>query len=32
VIAVYGNGQPAFKSTLDDALKQAIANSESRAH
>ncbi|MDX6358949.1 MAG: uncharacterized protein QOH37_2003 [Nocardioidaceae bacterium] len=32
VIAVYGNGQPAFKSTLDDALRQAIANSESHAH
>ncbi|WP_151084513.1 UPF0182 family protein [Nocardioides cynanchi] len=32
VIAVYGNGQPAFKSTLDDALRQAIANFESRAH
>jgi uncharacterized protein len=26
VIAVYGDGQPAFKSTLDAALKQAIAN------
>ncbi len=32
VIAVYGNGQPAFKTTLDDALKQAIANAESHAH
>jgi uncharacterized protein len=32
VIAVYGNGQPAFKTTLDDALKQAIVNSEPRAH
>jgi uncharacterized membrane protein (UPF0182 family) len=26
VIAVYGDGQPAFKSTLTAALKQAIAN------
>ncbi|HET9842760.1 MAG TPA: UPF0182 family protein, partial [Nocardioides sp.] len=26
VIAVYGDGQPAFKSTLPAALKQAIAN------
>jgi uncharacterized membrane protein (UPF0182 family) len=26
VIAVYGNGQPAFKPTLDSALRQAIAN------
>jgi uncharacterized membrane protein (UPF0182 family) len=26
VIAVYGNGQPAFDSTLSAALKQAIAN------
>ena len=26
VIAVYGDGQPAFKSTLDSALRQAIAN------
>jgi uncharacterized membrane protein (UPF0182 family) len=31
VIAVYGNGQPAFKATLDDALRQAVANSESQA-
>jgi uncharacterized membrane protein (UPF0182 family) len=29
VIAVYGNGQPAFSATLDEALKQAIANSGS---
>jgi uncharacterized protein len=26
VIAVYGDGQPAFRSTLDSALRQAIAN------
>ena len=26
VIAVYGNGQPAFESTLNAALAQAIAN------
>ena len=26
VIAVYGNGQPAFKPTLNAALRQAIAN------
>ena len=26
VIAVYGDGQPAFKPTLTAALKQAIAN------
>ena len=26
IIAVYGNGQPAFSSTLSSALKQAIAN------
>jgi hypothetical protein len=30
VIAVYGNGQPAFKATLNAAVQQAIANSESR--
>jgi Mg-chelatase subunit ChlD len=30
VIAVYGNGQPAFKSTLGAALKQAIAHAEAR--
>jgi uncharacterized membrane protein (UPF0182 family) len=30
VIAVYGNGQPAFKSTLNAALKQAIANDIAR--
>jgi uncharacterized membrane protein (UPF0182 family) len=29
VVAVYGNGQPAFKSTLNAALKQAIANDAS---
>ena len=29
VIAVYGDGQPAFKSTLDQALTQAIANDAS---
>jgi uncharacterized protein len=29
VIAVYGDGQPAFKPTLDAALKQAIANDSS---
>jgi uncharacterized membrane protein (UPF0182 family) len=29
VIAVYGDGQPAFKPTLDAALKQAIANDAS---
>jgi uncharacterized membrane protein (UPF0182 family) len=28
VIAVYGNGQPAFKSTLDAAVTEAIANDE----
>ena len=26
VIAVYGDGQPAFRSTLTAALRQAIAN------
>jgi uncharacterized protein len=30
VIAVYGNGQPAFKATLNAAVQQAIANAESR--
>jgi uncharacterized protein len=29
VIAVYGDGQPAFRSTLDEALTQAIANDAS---
>jgi uncharacterized membrane protein (UPF0182 family) len=32
VIAVYGNGEPAFEPTLGRALKQAIANAEARAH
>jgi uncharacterized membrane protein (UPF0182 family) len=32
VIAVYGNGQPAFEPTLGRALKRAIANAEARAH
>jgi hypothetical protein len=31
VIAVYGNGQPAFKPTLHGALQQAIANDEKRS-
>jgi len=30
VIAVYGNGQPAFESTLNAALRQAIANDAAR--
>ena len=30
VIAVYGDGQPAFKSTLNAALRQAIANDAQR--
>ena len=30
VIAVYGNGQPAFRTTLGAALRQAIASSQSR--
>jgi uncharacterized membrane protein (UPF0182 family) len=32
VIAVYGNGEPAFKPTLDAALKQALANDASTTH
>jgi uncharacterized membrane protein (UPF0182 family) len=31
VIAVYGNGQPAFESTLNAALRQAIANDARRS-
>jgi len=30
VIAVYGDGQPAFEPTLDRALRQAIANDAAR--
>jgi uncharacterized membrane protein (UPF0182 family) len=30
VIAVYGDGQPAFEPTLDQALRQAIANDAAR--
>ncbi len=32
VIAVYGNGQPAFSPDLNTALKQAIASGESNSH
>ncbi|MGA8246205.1 MAG: UPF0182 family protein [Nocardioides sp.] len=32
VIAVYGNGEPAFKSTLHAALEQAFANDAARSH
>jgi uncharacterized membrane protein (UPF0182 family) len=31
VIAVYGNGQPAFRATLDAAVKQALANDQARS-
>ena len=32
VIAVYGNGEPAFRPTLHAALKQALANDAARPH